>query len=352
VARSVRTSPAKDGTTLSAVLAAYAKHRTPRKTELERRADRRRTEMWRRVLGAEADPHHVSLAAWERFIDARSAGAIDARGRRVPPGLRRPVRRRTVEADCAWLRWVFNWASRWRLPSGRFLMRENPVRGYEAPKERNPRRPVATQDRYEAVRAVSDRVMMESRWGGRAVRRSYLSELLDIVNGTGRRLSAVCKLRLEDLRLDEPPHGAIRWPAATDKMGQESTVLVSPAVRRALDRIVRDRPGLGSAPLFPSPGDAAKPTTRHLADKWLRKAEGLAGLEPQRGSLWHAYRRKWATERKHHPDVDVAAAGGWKSVQTLKTAYQQADRETMLRVVLEPEELREARRLSGSSCIH
>jgi hypothetical protein len=47
--------------------------------------------------------------------------------------------------------------------------------------------------------------------------------------------------------------------------------------------------------------------TRHLADKWLREAEGLAGLEPLRGSLWHAYRRKWATERKHLPDVDAPA---------------------------------------------
>jgi hypothetical protein len=66
-------------------------------------------------------------------------------------------------------------------------------------------------------------------------------------------------------------------------------------------------------------------------------------LEPQEGSLCHAYRRKCATERKHLPDVDVAAAGGWKRVQTLKTAYQQADAETMLRVVLEGGELREAR---------
>jgi hypothetical protein len=75
----------------------------------------------------------------------------------------------------------------------------------------------------------------------------------------------------------------------------------------------------------------------------FRKGEELAGLEPPKGSLWHAYRRNWATERKHLPDVDVAAAGGWKTVQTLKSAYQQADAETMLRVVLEAGEVREAR---------
>lgn len=43
------------------------------------------------------------------------------------------------------------------------------------------------------------------------------------------------------------------------------------------------------------------------------------------GSSWHAYRRGWATARKHLPDVDIAAAGGWKNAITLKTVYQQAD---------------------------
>ena len=84
-----------------------------------------------------------------------------------------------------------------------------------------------------------------------------------------------------------------------------------------------------------------KPVTRHLADKWLRKAEKLADLEPQKGSLWYAYRRKWAVERKHMPDVDVAEAGGWKSLEALRTSYQQPDEETMLRVVLGAGELRE-----------
>ena len=72
------------------------------------------------------------------------------------------------------------------------------------------------------------------------------------------------------------------------------------------------------------------------------KAEELAGLEKLDGSLWHAYRRKWATERKHLPDIDVAAAGGWTNSNTLRLVYQQADQETMLQVVLEGGMLREA----------
>ena len=330
--------------TLAQVFALYLEHRTPRKSATEQKADKRREELWTRVLGKTKDPYKLSMGEWERFIDARSSGAIDARGNAMPIGERRPVRDRTIEEDCLWLRQVFAWAARWRTGSDNYLMRENPARGFDAPHEANPRSPVASQDRYEAVRGVSDQVVMGKGRSGR----SYVSELLDIVNGTGRRISAVCQFRYEDLQLSatgQAPHGAIRWPAATDKMGHETVAPLDPTTRMALDRILHERPGIGAAPLFPSPEHPTVAMTRHLADKWLRKAEKLAGLDPQRGSLWHAYRRKWATERKHMPDVDVAVTGGWspRSLQVLKSSYQQADGETMLRVVLGAGELREAK---------
>ena len=66
-----------------------------------------------------------------------------------------------------------------------------------------------------------------------------------------------------------------------------------------------------------------------------------AGLPKQRGSLFHAFRRAWATSRKHLPVTDVAAAGGWKSTATLQRSYQQPDQATMLSVVLGGAELRE-----------
>ena len=155
-------------------------------------------------------------------------------------------------------------------------MRENPVRGYEIPTEKNPLRPVASTDRYEALRKISDQQQMEIRWNGRREKqRSYLSELLDIVNGTGRRISAVCQLQYEDLRLSEGPYGSIRWPADTDKEGRESCVPINPSVRHALDRVLRDRPGIGSAPLFPKPTDRALPLTTYLASKWLREGEKM-----------------------------------------------------------------------------
>jgi hypothetical protein len=57
--------------------------------------------------------------------------------------------------------------------------------------------------------------------------------------------------------------------------------------------------------------------------------------------LRHAFRRKWATERKHLPTVDVAAAGAWAGTETLVRCYQQTDDATMLAVVLGAGRLRE-----------
>ncbi len=109
------------------------------------------------------------------------------------------------------------------------------------------------------------------------------------------------------------------------------------------DRIIAERPGVGAAYLFPSPRNARRPVSRGLASDWLLDAEKKADLPKLDGSLWHAYRRKWATSRKGLPDVDVAAAGGWSDLTSLKTAYQQPDTATLYRVVSEPTELREVR---------
>ncbi len=333
--------------TLARVFALYEKHRTPRKSAGEQSEDKRRVELWTRVLGARKDPDKISLGEWEAFQDARRSGATNGRGLPVPEDDREPVRQRTVEADCTWLRQVLGWAVRWRGSDGEYLLRDNPVRGFAVDEEKNPRRPVASTDRYEAIRKVSDRVLMEDRVDGhRRTRRSYLSEILDLVHGTGRRISAILALRFEDLHLERTktrPHGAIRWPGETDKEGQEWWAPISATVRKVLERVLSERPGIGAAYIFPSPLDPTCPVRYELASAWLLEGEGLAKVAKHRGSLWHAYRRGWATSRKHLPVADVAAAGGWKNVATLQTCYQQPDDATLLTVVEGGRELREAR---------
>lgn len=131
----------------------------------------------------------------------------DARGRKVAEGKRRPVRDGTVWADLVFFQSVLNWACKWMDPvSGQYLLKENMARGFAMPKEKNPVRPVATQDRFEAIRAVADRVKMAvGRAHSRRSATSYLPEILDIVNWTWRRISSILVLRYEDLKLDAGP---------------------------------------------------------------------------------------------------------------------------------------------------
>lgn len=84
------------------------------------------------------------------------------------------------------------------------------------------------------------------------------------------------------------------------------------------------------------PGNALRPS------RCFERAEKRAKLDKIDGGDFHPYRRKWATERKHLPDVDVARAGGWsQDTRALKASYQQVDEATLLAVVSEPTKLRE-----------
>ena len=83
--------------------------------------------------------------------------------------------------------------------------------------------------------------------------------MLDLAHGTGRRISAIHQLTYADLLLNEGPHGSIRWPADTDKLGYESVAPISPLVRAALELIRQERTGIGTRPLFPDPKDQTTP---------------------------------------------------------------------------------------------
>jgi hypothetical protein len=73
----------------------------------------------------------------------------------------------------------------------------------------------------------------------------------------------------------------------------------------------------------------------------LERAERHAKLPKLEGGLWHAYRRKWVTERKHWPLKDVLVALGSKDLKTLVTCYLQADDDTILAVMSEPKKVME-----------
>lgn len=82
--------------------------------------------------------------------------------------------------------------------------------------------------------------------------------------------------------------------------------------------------------------------SRHEFRFWLEQAQRRAQVPKLKGGLWHPYRRKWATERKHLPITDVAAAGGWQDTATLIACYQQPTNDALLAVMTEERKVRDA----------
>jgi hypothetical protein len=70
-------------------------------------------------------------------------------------------------------------------------------------------------------------------------------------------------------------------------------------------------------------------------------AEQHAGAAHVHGAGWHAYRRKWATERGDAPLKALMVAGGWRDLQTLVTCYQHPSAEEVLKVMANPTKLRD-----------
>jgi hypothetical protein len=99
--------------------------------------------------------------------------------------------------------------------------------------------------------------------------------------------------------------------------------------------------------LFPC-ADKGNPWPREIFGELHDRAERHAGLLHLRGGRFHAYRRKWATERKHLPLVDVMGAGGWKDARVYTTCYAQATETGLLEVMSTPVKLRE-RKVGGGA---
>jgi hypothetical protein len=76
-----------------------------------------------------------------------------------------------------------------------------------------------------------------------------------------------------------------------------------------------------------------RPVGKELAGYWLRRAEKIAKLDHMERGGFHAFRRLWASERRHLPAQDVAAAGGWRSLEVMRSAYMHADAETVYSAV-------------------
>ena len=194
------------------------------------------------------------------------------------------------------------------------------MEGRKIPREKDPKRPMVDPDTIDSLLTVAPQV------------HPLLPVLVMLAWKTGHRLSSILALRWDDVDFEKR---VIWFRGQHDKIGQTWEAPAHPDVLRTLRAFRAAQPAIGSALLFPHPKarrHPGKPVTRHLAAYWLNEAFRQGNLVKPVGSLWHAFRRVWATERKGLSLVDTAAAGGWRDTATL-LMYQQSDMETMRAIV-------------------
>jgi integrase len=129
---------------------------------------------------------------------------------------------------------------------------------------------------------------------------------LVLAEGTGARIGNIRGLKWSDISYSPPQ---VIWRAEFDKRGRERKVPLPATLVEEIKTLQTHLEGIGRTWLFPTKS-GEKPWPRELFDQLLRRAEREAELEHLKGRLWHPFRRKWATERKHLPIPDVKAAGG------------------------------------------
>jgi len=250
------------------------------------------------------------------------------------------VRARTVQSDLVLLKAMIRWATRTRVANGTPLLMFNPLDGVQLIREQNERRPIASWERFTKTRKAISQLVKEAATDEAKSRWYRIDLALVLAEGAGRRLGSIRQLHWDDINFSQ---SEIRWRAETDKKGKEWTIPIPPELLAEL-KAARKKLKAISGLVFAASKDPTKPMDRHLFDHWLAKAEERAKLPKLAGGLWHPYRRKWATERKHLPIKDVMAAGGWTDSDTLINSYQQADRATLLRVMNEPRKLSDTRK--------
>jgi len=263
------------------------------------------------LIGYFGDGFDVNTLTEDRvraYAAQRLRGGIRQSGRDT-----RPVRARSLQADLVLLNMMLRWATTVRTTHGRRWLEDNPLRGIRRVREQNPRRPVATWERFVKTRGAMQDLAEHAKRPDERDRWVKVELALVLAEATGRRLNAIRQLRWEDIDLERR---TIRWRAESDKKRREAIIPLPDVLVEEL-RGFRNQLGALGGWVFARESDGQQPMDRHLFDKWLAAAERRAGLPKLPGGLWHPYRRKWATERKDLSLKDVAAAGGWKDVETL-----------------------------------
>lgn len=289
--------------TLKSLFEMYEREITQQKgTAGTRQHDRTCAKMMLAFLGADTDPGKLSRTQWDRFIAARRTGIVRPASVKKP----RRVGERAIQYDLKYLSAVLNWATVASDGRGGPLLERNPCRGFPLPVERNPKRPVCTDDLYEALTGVANQV------------HPLVNPLLVLCRETGHRIGSVRQLRWSDVDLDR---ATVTWQAATDKEGRTHTTPLTLAAVATLQTLRRSTNAPFDGWVFPSPVVPDAPCSRHVVRDWWERIAKLAKVPTGQRIGWHSLRRGFATAMRDASPKELTDLGGWADYSTPLKIY-------------------------------
>jgi integrase len=307
--------PPRGELTLQTLFDNYLREVTPRKSPSSQQKDRQAARLFEEHFGADRKVTTLSRRDRDAFIHRRRQGS-DGRVGKVHG---KPVRDRVITLNLKTINAVLNWATMAGDGQGGYLLERNPFKGLPFPKEASPRRPMLSDEQYQAMLQVSGQISQQFELA------------LTLAHETGHRIGSIRLVRWSDV---DGERSTIRWRGENDKIGFEHLTPLTPAAKEALSRARKAQGAIGDSWVFPVPETPSLPISRHLVRDWWERGEKLAGIAHEPGLGWHSLRRKFATELKHTPLKDLCYLGGWKEPQTVLKCYQRAD-ETTMRQALE-----------------
>lgn len=286
----------------------YLREVTPGKGLPQQVNDRRIVRLWLEVIHPSRLASSLTARDAEAYIAHRRARG-DLRPGRGGAHRSQPIRPRSWRADLALLKAVLRWGR------SRGLIEADPgILHFRDRTKAEVRRPILTDKELPAL-------MEAARHVGSAC---YC--LFVLAHETGHRVTAIRELRWSDVNLIE---GSVHWRPELDKIGYDHTTPLSATAIAVLKARQEELGLIGDLPVFPAPKAPLKPVSKDLVRDWWQRMEAIAGLPHEDRRGWHSLRRKFASDLKHRPLVDVAALGGWKDTTTITRSYQKADPDTM-----------------------
>src|SRR6185312_8181153 len=208
------------------------------------RDDGARAKLLLAFFGERCDVRTLAAKDQAAYTTRRRAGGIVLGEKKRS----RPVRARSVEMELVLLHAMLSWASTVRQPNGARLLDFNPLAGVRREREKNPKRPIASWERFQLTRTAMKDLRQAAAKDLAENPKSVMADFerarwakmelaLMLAEATGRRLGAIRQLRWDDVDFERK---AITWRAESDKKGTQWIVPIPDSLVEELKRFRQD----------------------------------------------------------------------------------------------------------------